>query len=212
MELEGKILNFLGDSITEGVGASSEGNCYVNILARNSGAVCRNYGIAGTRIARQSRPSEDPRFDLDFCSRAPQMEPGADVVIVFGGTNDFGHGDAPLGTMSDRTPDSFYGALHTLYTSLLVRFSGAEIIILTPLHRAIENRAGSPCLEAYVCAIREVARYYSLPVLDLYESADFSRYTPDGLHPDDTGHKLLAERIQNFLEALETKNASSLLS
>lgn len=202
MELKGKTLNFLGDSITEGVGASQESSNFVNTFAKNSGAVCRNYGIAGTRIARQSIPSENPMFDQDFCSRVSQMDLDADIVVVFGGTNDFGHGDASFGKISDRTEDSFYGALHALYTSLLKRFPKSKVIIITPLHRAVENRIDSPCLREYVCAIREVAGYYSLPVLDLYENADFSSYTPDGLHPNDAGHKLLAELIQNYLEAL----------
>ncbi len=38
------------------------------------------------------------------------MDNDADIIIVFGGTNDFGNGDAPFGEMSDRTPYTFYGA------------------------------------------------------------------------------------------------------
>ena len=66
------------------------------------------------------------------------MQKTADAIIVFGGTNDYGHGDAPLGTPQDRTPKTFYGALHTLILYLLNAYPTAQIVILTPLHRVAE--------------------------------------------------------------------------
>ena len=111
MELTGKKINFLGDSITEGCCATAPELGYVEALKRTCGlASVRNFGIGGTRIARQRIPSEEPKYDRDFGSRIAEMDPDADIVIVFGGTNDHGHGDAPLGTDSDRTPDTFWGA------------------------------------------------------------------------------------------------------
>ena len=217
MELTGKKVNFLGDSITVGVGVKDPANRFPDRLAVRYGLVARNYGIRGTRIARQRIPSENPVKDLDFCGRAEDMDDDADLVLVFGGTNDFGHGDAPLGKMSDRTPDTFYGALHTLYTALLTKFPSAVIVVLTPLHRLQEDdpakntfREGFVPLGRFVTAIREVAEYYSLPVLDLYASSGIQpnvpaireRYVPDGLHPNDMGHAVLADRIGAFLSSL----------
>ena len=100
MDIRNKKINFLGDSITEGHGCSSPEKCFASLIARDHGAVCRNYGIGGTRIARQKQPSENPKHDLDFVGRYDKMDPDADIVAVFGGTNDFGHGDAPMGTMA----------------------------------------------------------------------------------------------------------------
>lgn len=211
MELKGKTINFLGDSITEGVGASCEEARYVNRVAEMSGALCRNYGISGTRIARQTKPSELASYDLDFCMRAETMDADADAVVIFGGTNDYGHGDAPFGDLSDRTPDTFCGALHTLFASLITRYPCSKIVILTPLHRCEEDGiAGSIPLKRYVESIREVAEYYSLPVLDLFASSGLQpnvpvireRFIPDGLHPNDDGHARLAELIVRFLRNL----------
>ena len=129
MDIRNKKINFLGDSITEGHGCSSPEKCFASLIARDHGAVCRNYGIGGTRIARQKQPSENPKHDLDFVGRYDKMDPDADIVAVFGGTNDFGHGDAPMGTMADRTRDSFYGALHLLYTGLITMYPDARIIV-----------------------------------------------------------------------------------
>ena len=44
-------INFLGDSITEGVGASAPENNYVSLVGKKTGHEVINYGISGTRIA-----------------------------------------------------------------------------------------------------------------------------------------------------------------
>ena len=54
MELQGKKAVFLGDSITEGHGTSEKAHIFMNILARETGlSEALNFGIGGTRIARQ---------------------------------------------------------------------------------------------------------------------------------------------------------------
>lgn len=215
LNLKGKKINFLGDSITEGVGTSGAPNRYIDLIASMCGASCRNYGISGSRIAVQRVPSANPQFDLYFASRVEEMDEDADVVVVFGGTNDFGHGDAPIGNMRDRTPDTFYGALHDLYTRLIQRYPEKLVVIATPLHRWNENNPRGDCkpddvgtLGEYVKIIRQVAEYYSLPLLDLYAMSGLQpclavhreMYVPDGLHPNDAGHQILAQKFIKFLE------------
>lgn len=209
MELNNLKVNFLGDSITEGVGASEYAHCYVEQFAAATGAVCRNYGISGTRIAKRRVPYENPEFDRYYASRVPEMDPDADVVVVFGGTNDYGHGDAPLGEMNDRTVWTYYGALHVLFTALIEKYPTAQIVILTPLHREDEEKR-TPILKPFVDATRQVAEYYSLPVLDLWANYGIqpripvmkNMYVPDGLHPNDAGHAHLANKLRSFLEQL----------
>ena len=206
MELKGTAINFLGDSITEGAGASSIDKRFTDLLSKEYEIISFNYGIGGTRIARQYTPSAEPKYDKDFCSRVEELEESADAVVVFGGTNDFGHGDAPIGNFNDRTTDTFYGALHVLYSSLVTKFPGKPIVIITPLHREIEV-IGNKTLKAYVDIIREVAEYYSLPILDLYAESGLQpnvpvikeMFMPDGLHPNDAGYEILAKKIANFL-------------
>ena len=209
MNLNGLKINFLGDSITEGHGCSSVEKQFTSLVAAQTGAVTRCYGIGGTRIARQNKPSEWPRHDLDFPSRVAEMDPDADLVVVFGGTNDFGHGDAPFGDFADRTADTFCGALHELYNSLLEKYPAATIMVMTPLHRsteAISNMHGK-VLKDYVDMIRKAAEYYSLPVLDLYAVYGVQpavpvmkdTYMPDGLHPNDAGHVILTDKIAKFI-------------
>ena len=217
MDLSGAKINFLGDSITFGHGTSSESKRFTNRIADEQGAICRNYGISGTRIARQKTPSQCPDYDLDFNLRVADMDADADAVVIFGGTNDFGHGDAPLGGMEDRTCYTFYGALHTLYSSLIVQYPHAKIVILTPLHRCNEDNprgdgnkpADVGVLRDYVQIIRQVAEFYALPVLDLFAMSGLrprvpavqQRFIPDGLHPNDDGHRILADLLVRYLKA-----------
>ncbi len=172
------------------------------------------YGISGTRLARQTVPSQEPSFDKFFASRVDEMK-DADAVVVFGGTNDFGHGDAPIGEFADRTPDTFYGACHDLYTRLIEKYLGKPIVIMTPLHRTEEDevrvkRGVSVTLKTYVDTIREAAEFYSLPVCDMFKMSGLQpkvpvimrRFVPDGFHPNDAGHEIIAARLGGFLAAL----------
>lgn len=211
MELKNKKINFLGDSITEGVGTSCRENIYLNVLARECGlAEARNYGISCTRIARQA--GED-LFGNPFCDRYIKMDDDADIVVVFGGVNDFLHGRAPFGEFTDRTKDTYYGAWHVLLRGLLEKYPDGQTVIMTPLHCATENNpsmGNGRLLKDYVAAAKEVAEFYSVPVLDLFAMSGIQpripvimeKYCPDGLHPSDAGNKRIAERLAGFLKLL----------
>ena len=122
MELKGKKIAFLGDSITEGCGTSAREHIYWNVIGRRTGAEVFGYGIGGTRIAPQRISTvESPWADKYFASRVDSMIPDADVVVIFGGTNDFGHGDAAFGKLTDRTNDTFCGAVHLLLQKVMER-------------------------------------------------------------------------------------------
>ena len=221
MELKGLTVNFLGDSITQGCGASGPEAFYHAVLKRNTGLKeARNYGIGGTRFALQTGTTQRAKDDYvdvnSFSERFDKME-DADLVVVFGGTNDFGHGDAPIGTPSDRTPETFYGACHYLFTGLIKKYIGKPVVIVTPTPRewdvmdfAINDTVIHRSLKEYVEIIREVAEYYSLPVLDLFAYSGMqpkiaeskAMYMPDGLHPNDKGNEVIAHKLQKFLENL----------
>lgn len=218
MELKGKKIFFLGDSITEGHGVVQAENIFWNRLAQNTGCISVGYGVGGSRLAYQQGCSEPPeRMDMDFPRRAAEMEDDPDVIVVFGGTNDYGHGNAPLGTMADRDKTTFYGACHELCRLLLNKYPTATVVFMTPLHRLYEERQVNEIgvrnvatLSEYCDIIRQVAGYYALPVLDLYNVSGMQpkvdiireKYMPDGLHPNDDGHAIIASRLEGFLKAL----------
>ena len=214
MDLKGKKVCFLGDSITEGAGASDVRHGYVAQFEKITNVKkAYNCGIGGTRIAKQTVPSPDPIYDRDFLGRYSSLPDDSDIICVFGGTNDYGHGDAKFGNMKSRDPYTFYGACHLLFEGLITKFCGKPIVVFTPLHRDTEmqkNKVTGRVLKDYVDAIKEVAAYYALPVLDLYETSGLQPMVPivkdkltcDGLHPVDKGHLILAQRVKGFLESL----------
>ena len=85
MELQGKIINFLGDSITEGCGTTGIEKRFTEIIRKNYN-LCKanNYGIGGTRFAKKRVPSENPKWDEDFCSRVEEMDENADIIVSGG--------------------------------------------------------------------------------------------------------------------------------
>lgn len=224
MDIKGKIIDFLGDSITEGVGVTDIENCrYDNVLHRRFELKAHyNYGIGGTRIAHQSAPSEIPRYDLCFCGRAYMLDRSADIIVVYGGVNDYIHGDAYFGSMEDRTPETFCGAVYFLMNFLKTNYAGKTVVFMTPAHmcfRGVSDKEVSPRpmkkqdakpLAAYVDVIKTRGEELGIPVLDLFEKLpidpnnedDRAEYTVDGLHFNDKGQAILADTLGDFLETL----------
>lgn len=214
MELKGKKINFLGDSITEGP-ANAAYHCVLKEMYDLAEA--RNYGQGGTRIARQTEITSLIR-DRDFILRADEMDYDVDIIVVFGGTNDFGNGQAPLGDMNSTDMRTFYGALHTLIRKLIEKYYNKTIVFMTPLHRHNEDGRGAwkpdgveqHPLKDYVKAVKDVCEHYSVPVLDLFASGElrgntpewYKAFMPDGLHPNEEGHKIIARKLGKFLENL----------
>ena len=216
----GKTFLFLGDSLTEGVrGTTSQDKRYVDVFARLSGATTYAYGVGGTRIAYQSKPTlHKPRHDMYFASRVVDMRADADYVVVFGGSNDFAEGDAPLGELGDTTPLTFYGALHDLYTRLQAKYPQAKLIAITPLHRIEDknliNKAGverKGGMETYANAIKQVAAQFGVAVIDAHtlweinphiDEQRAAYFSPDDVHPNDNGHQYIAELFYKAMQDL----------
>ena len=224
MELKGKKIAFLGDSITEGSGVVDRiNNRYDNVLKRECQlAEVYNYGIGGTRFAHQRTASACPRHDLCFCGRAFDITQEADIIVVFGGVNDYLHGDAPVGKFGDTTPATFCGAVNYLMNFLKTRFADKMIVFVNPARLcykelSCENPSRRPPklpdalpLLGYIEIIQKTAALYDIPVLDLYEKLPIDpripehkeKYTSDGLHFNDAGHHVIAKCMKEFLLGL----------
>ena len=208
-------INFLGDSITQGAGASCEATKYVSVVGQILNCEVRNYGIGGTRIAKQTLPSD---YDQDFLMRSEMMDDDADMVFVFGGTNDYGHGDAEMGDIDGMDEYTFCGAVNSLIAKLSARYGKEKLHFILPLHRYNEDnvygegnkpKAGAP-LSAYVARLKEILRRHEIPFLYLEKefpipaTCDGSDgLTVDGLHPNDKGHRILAEKICEYIRAIK---------
>ena len=222
MKLKGKIIDFLGDSNTYGAGVENPKNCYHSLLKKKYKLkAVYTHAISGSRFAHQIVPSEVPRYDLCFCGRAYDLYDKADVIVVYGGVNDYIHGDAPIGNFGDETPATFYGAVYFLMNLLQTRYT-AKVVFITPARVCYKGEVeGRPStrpmkkpdalpLKGYCDIIKQTAEKFSIPVLDLYDGLgidpnipeDKEKYTTDGLHLNDVGHHILAEKLGALLESL----------
>jgi lysophospholipase L1-like esterase len=219
MDFAGKKIAFLGDSITEGYGLCGDlDSRYDNVTANALGALALNYGISGTRLAHQTKASATAREDMCFSGRLFLMDKTADAVVVYGGTNDYGHGDAPFGTLTDNTHATYMGAVRYIMENLRREYAGRPIVFLAPARRngdesvyfrQTENPNARPLI-AYVDAIKKIAAEYDIPVLDLYRdlgidpnrAEDREAYAPDGLHFNAKGHARIAEMLTALLKNL----------
>lgn len=200
--------NFLGDSITQGVGTTKQ---YHQFTKEQLGLKdVRNYGIGGTCITNIE--------SNNFISRYLSMDNNAELIVVFGGTNDFGH-HMPLGDINSTDDKTFYGALKVLCEGLINKYPGKTIIFITPLNRNCDKFPADGCpkgqktnnlgykLEDYVNAIKEVVPMYSIPAYDLFSNSNLYPYNtsiitnfmPDGLHPNINGHKIIGRKTSEFI-------------
>ncbi|QWG87089.1 SGNH/GDSL hydrolase family protein [Bacillus mycoides] len=113
----------------------------------------------------------------------------------------------PLGTINDTKNDMFYGALNLMIPGLIKRYLGKRIGFITPM----QNQGGDPILSAtYIKAIKEVCAIYSIPVLNMWETGGLrpriaevnAAFFVAGLHPNNAGQKIMARRIESFIETL----------
>lgn len=202
---------FLGDSITAGAGASSVDAMYTSVLCDMLDVTQLNYGVGGTRIAAQRTASANPSYDEYFLQRARKMDKDIDFLFVFGGTNDFGHGEAQFGHDGDLSDYTFCGAINNLLHYLTETYSKQKICFVLPLHRYNENSRhgegskhdGEP-LCVYRAKIAETCAKYGVDCLDICDvfpepKTAGDAFTVDGLHPNDQGHRLIATRLKNYL-------------
>ena len=211
MDLRNLNVHFLGDSITEGFYADTKEASYVGrFQVQYPNATIRNYGVGGSCISNTCVwNSEDMR------TRAKRMASDADLIVIYGGTNDF-HCMTPLGAPDERTPDTFFGAYNLLLDDILERYPNTKVVLCTILPRFDETwlerdgRVRVAPLAAYVDIIKQIGQMRNLPVIDLFNleafrepiPGDKSPLTKDGLHPLDEGHEILFNRIHQALLSL----------
>lgn len=212
-----KTMNILGDSITWGynpnTGEQIEKNYSILLKERLNLKELRNYGINSSTLA-DNKISYEP-----MCNRYKNMDDNADIVAIFGGTNDYGreYFEVQLGKINDLGTATIYGALNNMCIGLKQKYPNSVIFFITPIQRAyidrgcnfkyatnIKNRL-KYSLEDVANAIKEVCKKNNILVFDLYNNCDINtiedyiKYIPDGLHPTEEYHKILANKIYDYI-------------
>ena len=196
----------VGDSLTEVNIRTSKH--YFDYVSDSTGISVVNMGVSGTGYARGE--------SSNFYSRIENVPTDSNVVTIFGSGNDLSSG-LPLGEPSDsgENPTTLCGYINGTIDKLFAFFPLANLGIVTPTPwqgSTPENPNNG--MQKYSDALVEICRRRSIPCLNLYncsglhpDSAEFRAlaYSKDdggGVHPDETGHKIIAPRFKAFLEEL----------
>ena len=209
--LTGKTLVAIGDSLFHGNKLGNEAT-WINKLGKKHGMTVYNHGINGNTVAKQNAETAVP----PMCERYATMEDGADYVVVLGGANDK-RLDVPIGKDDDTDPYTFKGALNILILGLTEKYPKARILFMTNYNRWPSlNKLGISDI-AYVTAMEDVCRKYSIPCFNNYYNSGISFHNPhqkvwvdEGLllginenrHFSDEAYDFLLTRYEALLMAL----------
>lgn len=137
-----------------------------------------------------------------------------EVVLIQHGINDY-HAGTPIENPENRYDEyTFAGALRTAVETLKKVNPSLRIVLVTPTYSWYAERKqtceeinfGGGLLEEYVNAEIDVALELGVEVIDVYHDfythekwVDKDLYTWDGIHPNEAGREMLAERIAEVL-------------
>lgn len=205
-----------GDSIMRYSGTPQDTNGGFGMRAlRDMGSILvENYAIGGTTIAQRSA---EPTERNPLVIRYTDMNPDADFVIIAAGTNDWNYDWTPIGTASDDTPNTLYGALNILLEGLLEMYMGKPIVWSLPIKRNFQltstpdavNGLGLT-LQEYSDIIAERCQFWGVYTFDMGKACGINPFIPshvtplipDGTHPNAAGSQLMANALQGFLRTL----------
>ena len=216
---KGKSAVFVGDSITAGVGTDKIYYQYLN-ESIGFGSVTA-MGVSGSCISAFSDYGETKQPLINRYKNIPS----ADLIMVFMGTNDYGH-ETPLGEEDDSGDGTFYGALNTIVSELIEKHTSSKIVFVTSIHRYgfgtskilgtkftyddIPNGVGAT-LEDYVNAVKTVCAKNGVSVIDLFTECTIdptdagvrAELIPDGIHPNAAGHEIIAGIMEEHILGYE---------
>lgn len=185
--LKGKTVAAFGDSIVQGRFCKN-GNTvnesmlkpWSNMIAELVDCEPANYGVGGGLVY-----NSDIKSLYSNCGDVT----GFDVVIVCGGTNDYGNNVSAANFQTAFT-----------YVVQTLKANNTKVIVATPTVRT--NKTGTNTqgltLANYADYEKTIAASESVDVIDLLtltNTTEFKAHLPDGLHPDEIGHRIIADLI-----------------
>lgn len=212
--LKGKKWTCIGDSLTEANVRTTMH--YHDYIAELTGINVVNHGHSGAGYYARS-------FDYAFMNEVQRIPTDSDVITIFGSINDIFSGERPIGNITDTDTSTLCGCINITIDNLYARIPVAYLGIVTPTpcwYQAdgsvddwTPSNPGND-LETYSEALIGICRRRSIPCLDLYHESNlrpqiasfrtltYSKDSGNGIHPDETGHKLIAARFLEFIKTL----------
>lgn len=198
----------IGDSITY---ARGEGTGYTDRLADYFAVIFpgRHIQVLNRGISGEHSYQMEARYQRDAIAT------GAELIIIFAGVNDVGHGfdrnhpagDGPAGT-------SLKDYLASMASMIdIAKENRRRVLVITPptIFEDVENPMDKK-LDLYCRELRALAQEKQVPVADVRQafvemtsayrkSCNATDYllTTDGIHPNSLGDKVIAEVVMNTI-------------
>lgn len=191
--LEGKVIFWLGSSVTEG--ASSGQESMADFLAKKHGAQCIKEAVSGTTLANRASSSYVSRLNQYLAS--DERAGHVDAFICQLSTNDKGFPDGfGVVTPADVRDAAAFDTATT--------FGAMEYIIATakdtwdcPVYFYTNPPMGDENYETMVQSLEEIAEKWGVTIIDLYRDQAFNDiseeeralYMADSIHPTKAGYR-----------------------
>lgn len=206
---KGKKICAYGDSVTEQNKWQSFVSSYFNCSFYNR-------GVGGTTVTQINSSTNHMSSD----TRIETIPTDSDVILVFGGHNDWSSasinmGDIKTDTLSESI--SFKSAFALMLKKIQTRCPNAKIITMTPVGGRTEEASANQdkqfyirdlCMTDFANAVKEVSAYYGIPCIDINANSgintlNHTTYIADVIHPNLEGGKLIANEVINGLKRFE---------
>lgn len=171
---------FVGDSFTVGTGASHRGNRWSTLVAMDKNWLELNYGVGGTNYASTGKLAQGKAYQ-EHLTDLIISEP--DVVFVSSAGNNLERNQVP--------------GIRKTFQALREALPEARIYATSPYpvaFRDVHSEFGK--------AIKEEVEAVGGRYIELADPLDErpALTAKDGFHPNDQGHKLIAEAVLDSLE------------
>lgn len=144
-----------------------------------------NYAVSGTSFSKPGLADTSQSFE----ERVKNITGDYDTIVVFGGTNDFGH---------SVSLDVFEQSVNNTLTTLCTKYPTAKMFLITPPQRSdMSVNLRNNTLWEFVEVLKKCAQKYGFKVVDAYSESGITTfntnvYTKDNLHPNGTGMAMIA--------------------
>ncbi|MBR6783805.1 MAG: SGNH/GDSL hydrolase family protein [Clostridia bacterium] len=214
MELKGKSVIFVGDSLCEAVCEHNDplysqtpGWAGRIIAEKEMTGLNRSKGGASMSLCR----GENTVINQLIAEKGNKY----DYCIIEGGGND-AWDSAPVGAMTEGFEgpfdmNSFAGGLEATFKYAKENYSGARFGFIVTFQMPIAQFGRMSDMSEYFALSKQICDKWEIPCLDLYFDENLNKYLlkthtteclPDTVHPNSKGYNILTPYIANWMETL----------
>lgn len=191
----------MGDSWTEENNTATKN--YVKLIEDALNVDVTNLGLSGTGFKRGEGSSNA------YYQRTTSIPLTTDILTIMASGNDLSQGYS-IGNATDTGTTTICGCINTLLDNIYTRFTGIRVGIISVAPWQNNTPEDTTNFTTYVSKIKEICNLRGVPFLDLFHQSNLrpnnstfrTAFMPDGVHPNDNGYKLFANRIIEFIKSL----------